>query len=328
MTQLAAWGIDGRDIEEAPQRLERSYIGLERHFEDWIVKDATLVAEGLTLVGRQVHIDDGILDLLAIDSRDRWVVIEIKPGMLGSGALSQALYYASSIARLGADELYGKLEPGLDKLGDAAALSARVKQHLAEEAEGREIAVMVVGAGIHPGLERVSEFLGRFGVPISIVSFEVFELDGGPQLLIREVVDEPADEPAPRRKLTVDAIHRRAVDAGVGRQFDRFLNMARDAGLAVRPWALSVTIAPPTKRNRTLMYARPESDDGGGRLHIWVAPGALVEFFPHLDEHEITHALALAGSDWESTGGKELDATLDRIERFLMEKFPQTDGGG
>lgn len=328
MMQLAAWSIDRSSAGVAPKRLERSHIGLEKYLEDWIANDATLIGEDLTLVGRQVKIDDGILDLLAIDSRDRWVVIEIKPGMLGSGALSQALYYASSIARLGADELYGKLEPGLDKLGDAAALSARVKQHLAEEAEGREIAVMVVGAGIHPGLERVSEFLGRFGVPISIVSFEVFELDGGPQLLIREMVDEPADKPAPRRKFTVDAIHRRAVGAGVGRQFDRFLNMARDAGLAVRPWPLSVTIAPPTKGNRTLMYARPESGDGGGRLHFWVAPRALVEFFPHLDEHEIIDALALAGSDWESTGGQELDATLDRIESFLTEKFPQTDGGG
>ena len=51
----------------------------------------TLIGEGLTLVGRQVSIDDGRLDLLAIDSRDHWVVIEIKPGMLDSGALAQAL---------------------------------------------------------------------------------------------------------------------------------------------------------------------------------------------------------------------------------------------
>ena len=145
------------------------------------------------------------------------------------------------------------------------------------------------------------------------------------RLLIEVSAPEP---PAPRRKFTVDAIRHRAVDAGVGRQFDRFLNLARDAGLAVRPWASSVTIAPPTKGNRTLMYARPESGDEGGRLHIWVAPEALVEFFPHLNEHEIIDALALAGSDWESTGGEELDATLDRIGRFLTDKLPQPDADG
>ena len=326
MTQLAAWGIDGRDTGEAPHRLERSHIGLERHFEDWIVKDATLVAEGLTLVGRQVSIDDGRLDLLGIDSQDRWVVIELKPGMLDAYALTQALYYASSIARLDADELREKLEPHLGNFGDAATLSARVMQQLAEEAEQREIAVTVVGAGIHPGLERMSEFLGRFGVPISIVSFEVFELDGGPQLLVREVVDEPAEPPAPRQKLTVEAIRRRAVDAGVVEQFDRFVAMARKAGLAVQPQRASVRIAPPDNRTRFLMYARPQAGESGGELLVHVGPEAFAEFFDNIDEQEAAEALREVGG--ASAGGKALDALLDRIERFLTEKLPQTDGGG
>ena len=138
----------------------------------------------------------------------------------------------------------------------------------------------------------------------------------------------PPKPPVPRRKLTVEAIRRRAADADVGRQFDRFVEMAEKAGLWVRPWALSVTVAPPNQRNRTLMYARPESGDEGGRLHIWVAPGPLVEFFPHLDEREIVEALAMSGSDWQCSGGEALDALLDRIERFLKDKLPQTDAGG
>ena len=138
MTKLAAWRIDtqrgeGGSQQPEPQKVGRSRIELEKHLEDWIVNDVTLIGEGLTLVGRQVSIDDGRLDLLAIDSRDRWLVIEIKPGMLDSGALAQALYYASSLARLDTDELYGKLEPGLGKFGDAETLSARVKQQLADE---------------------------------------------------------------------------------------------------------------------------------------------------------------------------------------------------
>ena len=113
MAQLAAWSVDGQHgeaISSQPRRVERSHIALEKHLEDWIANDVTLIAEGLTLVGRQITIDDGRLDLLAIDSRDRWVVIEIKPGLLDAGALAQALYYASSIARLGGEELYDKHE--------------------------------------------------------------------------------------------------------------------------------------------------------------------------------------------------------------------------
>lgn len=175
MRKLAAWSIDRQhdgDASQAstPKRVERSQIGLEKYLEDWIVNDVTLIGEGLTLVGRQIRIDDGIFDLLAIDSQDRWIVIEVKSGVLDSNALKQALYYASSMARLSTDELKGKLEPGLSELGDTAHLSERLSQQLAGEEEWREIAVMLVGAGIHSGLERMNEFLGRFAVPISEVA--------------------------------------------------------------------------------------------------------------------------------------------------------------
>ena len=203
------------------------------------------------------------------------MVIEIKPGMLHSGALAQALYYASSLARLDAEELKEKLEPDLGNFGDAVQLSERLNQQLADEEEGREIAVLLVGAGIHSGLERMSEFLGRFAVPIGIVSFEVFELDGGPQLLIREVVDEPAEPPPPRRRLTVEAIRRWAVDVGVGTQFDRFVTIAAAAGLAVQPQRASVRIAPSTNRTRYLMYAQPRSGDNGGRTVYLARSGAV-----------------------------------------------------
>ena len=116
MANLAAWTVDRQHGEDGlqqsePKRVKRSHIGLEKHLEDWIANDVTLIGEGLTLVGRQVRIDDGILDLLAIDTQDRWVVIEIKSGVLASSALTQALYYASSIACLDPDELKGSSNP-------------------------------------------------------------------------------------------------------------------------------------------------------------------------------------------------------------------------
>ena len=329
MTKLAVWSIDGQHGEGAshePKRVGGSTIALERHLEDWIANDVALIAEGLTVVGRQISIDDGRLDLLAIDAQDRWVVIEIKPGLLDSGALAQALSYASSIARLSADELYGKLEPRLGDFGDSEGLSESVKQQLDRETEWREIAVMLVGAGIHTGLERMNEFLGHFGVPISVVSFEVFQLDSGPQLLIREVVDEPTEPPAPRRRYTVEAIHRWAVDVGVGKQFDRFVNMASAAGLAVQPQKASVRIAPPTNRTRFLMYAQPRSLDSGGGLQIHVGPKVFAEFFPHIDEREAIDALGTF--DGACVGGEALDTVLDQIDRFLTDKVRQPDSNG
>lgn len=329
MAKLAAWSMDGSPVEgSAPKKVERSHVGLEKYLENWIANDVTLIGEGLTLVGQQVKIDDGILDLLAVDTQDRWVVIEIKSGTLDSGALSQALYYASSIARLDAAELREKIEGGLGKFGDPERLLERVKGLLDnEEEEVRKITVLLVGAGVHPGLDRMIEFLGRFGVPIGVVSFEIFQLDSGPKLLIREVVEEPVKPTPARRKLTVEAIRRWAVDAGVGAQFDRFVNMAQAAGLAVQPQRASVRIAPPSNRTRFLMYARPHSDEDGGALLIHVGPKEFAEFFRHINETEAIEDLKEL--DGKYLAGKDLDEALDQIERFLTDKVqqPTVDGG-
>ena len=325
MVKLAAWTIEEQQKKQGqqqwePQRVESSHIDLEKHLEDWIVNDVSLIGQGLTLVGRQVKIDDGILDLLAIDSQDRWVVIEVKPGILHSGALNQALYYASSLARLDAVEVHEKLEGGFGELGDENRLSARVEQLLDEEEE-REIALLLVGAGVHPGLERMNGFLGSFGIPISVVSFEVFEFNGGPKLLVREVIDEPVAPARPKRRYTLEAIRSLAVEAGVKKQFDRFVRMSEEAGLAIVPRKLGVTIAPPANKTRFLMFAAPGADPNGRVLRLCVGPEYFAELFPHICAEEAAAALGNYDDD-EYLAGDELTNRLEQIEHFLTRYFP------
>ena len=324
--KLAVWSMDAQQGESGsqwtPQRVGRSHIELEQHLEDWIVNDVTLIGEGLTLVGRQVSIDDGRLDLLAVDARDRWVVIEIKPGRLDTGALTQALYYASSFVRLEADELYEKVAPRLSQFGDKKELSAQVKRQLDGEEGEREVALLLVGAGVHAGLERMIEFLGRFGVPVGVVSFEVFELEDGPKIMVREVTEELSKPPSPRRKYTVEAISQMARDAGVSKQFERFVAMAREANLAVQPQAVSVRIAPQADRTRFLMYAGPRVGSQGGELGIWIGAKKIAEWHAEIDEAE---AIDMLGpyDDGGYLAGEELNERLDQIERFLTKNFPQ-----
>ncbi len=329
MAKLAAWSIvkqhgKGGSQQSEPRRVRRSSIGLERYLEDWIVKDVTLIGEGFTLVGRQVLIDDGRLDLLAVDSRDRWVVIEIKPARLDSGALAQALYYASSLARLDADELYVKLEPNFGEFGDVETLSTRVKQLLDSEGMEREIALLLVGTGTHSGLERMIEFLGRFDVPISVVSFEVFELEGGPKLLIREVIDELTKRPPSHRRLSLEAIRGLAIEMGVVKQFDRFVDMSKEAGLAVQAQRASVRIAPPDDRRRFLMWMQPRAGRNGGELGIWVGPKQFAEFFPEVNEKEAIDAIGKY-EDGAFFAGEALEERLNEIERFLTDKIQQAE---
>ena len=175
MADIGVWTVDG----DAPRRVSRSGVDLEKNLEDWIAADASLLADELTVVGRQLRLDGGQLDLLAIDWQGRWVVIELKKGRLYRDALAQALDYASSIAQMDGEDLESLLRPGLAAFGDAEDLSQTVRRQLEGEAGPREVAVLLAGVGVDAGLERIVAHLGgTYGVPITIVSFEVFELAG------------------------------------------------------------------------------------------------------------------------------------------------------
>ena len=319
MADLGVWTVDG----DAPQRASRAHVDLERQLEDWIAADASLLADGLTVVGRQVWLDGGPLDLLAIDWQDRWVVIELKRERLYRDALAQALDYTSSIAQMDSEDLEALLRPGLAALGDAEELSQAVRRQLDGEDGAREVAVLLAGVGVDAGLERIVAHLGgRYGVPISIVTFEVFEPQDGPRLLIREVTEEQPERRLRRPRRTLEEILQLAREAGVETEWERLLGMGEQAGLIVRTFPRSINMVHPSNRIRRLIYARPA--DGG--LGIQVHGPTFVEFFQPLTEDVVSAAV---GADTRTIyyEGAELDARLDQIEAFLNTLPPQ-DGDG
>jgi len=309
MADLGMWTIDG----DAPRRVARSGVGLERRLEDWIANDCSLLTYGLTVVGRQVPTESGPLDLLAIDRQQgRWVVIELKRGRLYRDALAQALDYTASIVGMDGDDLQEMLQPGFAKLGDSDALARSVRSQLDAEDDDRDVAIVLAGVGVDPGLERIVAHLGGYGVPITIVSFTAFQPPGGPLLLMREVAEERARR-APRAQWTVDKIRALAAEAGVAEPFGRFLEMAEDAGLVVQPHRWAVRIAPAANRSRYLMYARPEEVG----IALSAGPAEFAKFFPPLTEAEATAAIGAYEPEPLYRDGDELNARLDQIEAFL-----------
>ena len=316
---IGVWTVDG----DAPQRVAPSpHVDLEEQLEDWIVADPTLLPGDLKIIGRQVTLDGGRLDLLAIDWQLRWVVIEIKRGQLQRETVAQALDYAWSIERLPAGELRANLFPPHPTLHNVEELSSVVQQQLQSEAtsELRDVQVMVVGVGVNAGLDRISEYLGRFEVPITVVSFRVFERDRGPHLLIREIPEEQAGPQKPPSPHSLHAIQRNAEEAGVASQLDRFLTASKAAGLRVQPRKYAVRIAAPQDARHRLMYARPEKDG----MAVGVSPDKFAEFFPPLTEDEVTRSVSM-NNDGVVLYGAELDARLDQIETFLKENLPRPD---
>ena len=174
--------------------------------------------------------------------------------------------------------------------------------------------MLLVGACIHPELARMNDYLGRYRVTISVVSFEVFGPNRGPQLLIRERTEEQTEAPRPRRRYTVEAIRAEADEVGVVEQFNHFVEMPKRAALAVQP-------ATGLRENLTTgqPYTAPNAHQGG-RLRIWVGPKQFAEFFPHIATEGATAALGRY-KDGGCLAGSYLDRRLDQIERFLNENF-------
>jgi hypothetical protein len=143
--RLAAWRIE----HGAPVRVISSLVSLEQNLEDWIAHDPTLAVEGLRVVGRQVGLESGRLDLLGIDPQGRWVVVEVKRGRLYRDTVAQALDYAAAISVMPTARLRQIVERdgvGLDVAGEALDV---------DDNEVRDIAVVVVGAGRDPSLDRL-----------------------------------------------------------------------------------------------------------------------------------------------------------------------------
>ena len=124
--QVGIWSV-GDDL---PVRVERSSIGLEAELELWVVAQPSLRSEGLQVVGKQLHVDAGFIDVLCLDATGRWVIVELKKARLYRDAIVQAIDYASCVQTIDGDSLRSSIEEGLDRLSDPESVLESVDYQL------------------------------------------------------------------------------------------------------------------------------------------------------------------------------------------------------
>lgn len=272
MSSLGIWKAAGG----SPVRLQMSGVALESHLEQWIEDDPSMVESGLSIVGRQLHIPSGgIVDLLGVDVQGRIVVIEVKRGSANRIHLAQALEYAATVSEMAPAELRRRVEEhasargrevDLDLLGDSDADSNLVN-----------VRAIVASVGQHAALEPVATYLGRFGVPLSVVSYEVFGLDENSQLLVRQISDDELLEPA-KVAPDVDLLLNASSDSTV-REIAKLLHdAATDLDFGLKTFKHSIMYTPPTNRTYTLFTVWVAGLDG--KLKTYVATSAFAKFFP------------------------------------------------
>jgi len=319
MQRIGLWHI----TQDGPRKLEAVRVDLEQYLEDWIARDPSLLQQGLVIVGRQIGLEGGRLDLLGLDPQGRWAVIEIKSGRVRRETIAQALDYASCIARMPQDELYQKAKAYLQNCGTSleALLEERGGQD-SDDSEGRDVVMYVVGTGSEPGLERMVDYLSEtYDMPITLVSYEVFEIGGQQQILVRELTDLETSPPArsARPGPTVEDICAQAEQAGIGREFRMILDVASKHNLYPRPYKRSIMYTPPSNRTRTLftVWATP----GAGRLlWVYIGPQAFAEFYPVTEEC----VTSLIGAGWQKMTGADVETFVANLDR-LFESLARTD---
>ena len=117
------------------EEVEFSQLGLQerRDIQEWVAANPGILGDDLLIVGKEFSgfdRTDERLDLLAVDSDGKLVIIELKRDDSGTDAHWQAIKYASYLHRANANEIigmmadYGKISPE-DAYRPAAATPRR-----------------------------------------------------------------------------------------------------------------------------------------------------------------------------------------------------------
>lgn len=284
---LGLWRLDA----DKPLRYERLTLPLERHLEDWLEKDGSLIQQELYIVGRQVRTDAGPMDLLGLDKFGRWAVIEIKRDQVRRETIVQAVDYAACLAEFDPPSLR-KIVTEYMKKRNMSLKSFLDYLHLDENIFQlpHDIQVFVVGTEQDMRLDRLAKSVTFQGNPINIVTFDIFGNAAGERIMVRKLnadeVKTSPQESAPTENEISDIQNTFVADRhlaladenGIGEPFQLVYEAAMKYGLYPKRYAKSIMYAPQRNKNRVLfcVWVIPVR----GKMRIWLASSAFAEFFP------------------------------------------------
>ncbi|MGH6692994.1 MAG: endonuclease NucS domain-containing protein [Gammaproteobacteria bacterium] len=193
----------------------------EGRLEELLVASPELLLDGLSLIGRQLPIEAGVLDLLGIDQDGRLVLLELKRGTLTRDAVAQILDYVSDISGTEPEQLARVIEDhsghgGIEKIEDFVDWYGREFPNSAGPLE-RTPRMMLVGLGADHRARRVVNFLADSGIDIHLLTFHAFRSGDG-LFLARQVETVEPGQVKPTKRGPTKEENREALLALAERQ--------------------------------------------------------------------------------------------------------------
>lgn len=175
-TRMSLWRLNNDGSAAA---IDEETLATEEQIESAIESDPRLLGIDVLIIGRQTQTPSGPLDLLALDSEARLVVIENKRDRTPREVLAQAIDYAAWVAKLDFGEvegIYAKYRAS--QRDEGPDLASAFEEHFEEELDsiGDVPRMIVVAAHLDDSTERMIDFLNdSFDVPVNAVLFQPFE---------------------------------------------------------------------------------------------------------------------------------------------------------
>ena len=177
---------DGKFVPFEPKKAEE----LEAELENWLEQNDHVLfsPENVLYIGRQVTTDlNKTIDLLAVDSQRRPIIIELKKDRTPRDMMAQALEYAAFVRKLDYDALnsisvpyFGRCGQPWDSLADAHRETFGEQE---ESAWNPEQIVVLVGQTVQPELVDVARFLRDHNIDVRVLQFVYLESSSGERLV-------------------------------------------------------------------------------------------------------------------------------------------------
>lgn len=179
-------------IDHGLKKVPSSSLEAESRLEAAIDADIGVIDPNLMIIGRQVQTPFGkYIDLLAINPSGDLVVLELKRNKTPREVVAQILDYATWVQELKYDaiaSIYNAYAPHSE-------FETAYAQHFGgppPEEINQQHRLLIVAAEMDNATERIVNYLSTaFGVPINVVFFQYYRVDGG-EFLARSWLIDPA----------------------------------------------------------------------------------------------------------------------------------------
>ena len=218
---IKLWEIDASSKVAQPAQAPDQAMK-ERTLEDLLVGNPEILMPGLEMVGRQLPINNGNLDLLGVDRDGQLVVFEIKRDNASRSAVAQVIDYCSYLDTLEINQLSELITnnsgtKGINKIDDFAEwYRERLEMELTS---APEIKMVLVVFGADTGVKRMVGYLMERGVSICLMTLHEYKF--GDRTFLARKTDSAQEHTFPSERKQSNAERRRthakrAAELGIG----------------------------------------------------------------------------------------------------------------